>query len=227
MSLQLLIVEDDEDLAAQLGEQMRLFGHQPTFAADGRTANLLIGSRHFDAIILDRVLPMIDGISLLKSLREHNILTPVIMMTALGQSRQKIEGLESGADDYIVKPVDPAELNARLYAFARARAWKDQGADETLQIGDLVVSPARHSAWRNGKALRLHKTEFKVLTELARHAGTPVTRTMLLERVWEYDFEPTTNLVDACIKRLRMKLMEFGGDDPIMTIRGLGYMLRR
>ena len=226
MSLQLLIVEDDEDLAVQLGEQMRLFGHEPTIAPDGRSANLLVGSRPFDAIILDRILPMIDGIALLKSLRAHNVMTPVIMMTALGQSRQKIEGLESGADDYVVKPVDPAELNARLHAVTRARAWTEQGADETLRVGDLVVSPTRHSAWRDGKALQLQKTEFKVLVELARNAGMPVTRTMLLERVWNYDFEPTTNLVDAYIRRLRVRLMEFGADDPIMTIRGLGYMLR-
>jgi two-component system OmpR family response regulator len=226
LSLQLLIVEDDEDLAAQLDEQMRHFGHEPTIAPDGRSANILVGHRHFDAIILDRILPMMDGVTLLKKLREHNVLTPVIMMTALGQSRQKIEGLESGADDYVVKPIDPAELNARLQAVTRARAWTDQGADETLRVGDLVVSPARHSAWRDGKALQMQKTEFKVLVELARNAGTPITRAMLLERVWSYDFEPTTNLVDAYIRRLRIKLMEFGGDDPIMTIRGLGYMLR-
>ncbi|WP_237751480.1 response regulator transcription factor [Sphingobium sp. DC-2] len=226
MSLNLLIVEDDEDLAEQLGEQLKLFGHQSTIVGDGRRANHMIAARHFDAVILDRILPMVDGVTLLKSLREHNILTPVIMMTALGQSRQKIEGLESGADDYVVKPVDPAELNARLQALVRARGWTDKGADETLRVGDLVVSPARHSAWRDGKALRLQKTEFKVLIELVRNAGMPVTRAMLLERVWNYDFEPATNLVDAHIRRLRIKLMEFGGDDPIVTIRGLGYMIR-
>ncbi len=224
--MQLLIVEDDEELAAQLGEQLARFGHRVTIAGDGRRANQALGSTHFDAIILDRILPMMDGLSLLKDLRDHHILTPVIMMTALGQSRQKIEGLESGADDYVVKPVDPAELNARLQALVRARGWTEQREDETLRAGDVVVSPARHSAWRNGKTLRLQKTEFKVLTELARNAGTPMTRAMLLERVWNYDFEPATNLVDAYIRRLRIRLTEFGGEDPIITIRGLGYMLR-
>lgn len=224
--MQLLIVEDDEELALQLSEQLALFGHCSSIAGDGRAANQMLASMHFDAIILDRILPMIDGISLLKNLRNHHILTPVIMMTALGQSRQKVEGLESGADDYIVKPADPAELNARLQALVRARGWTEQRSDETLRAGDIVVSPARHSAWRDGRTLRLQKTEFRVLTELARHAGAPMTRAMLLERVWNYDFEPATNLVDAYIRRLRIRLMEFGGEDPIMTIRGLGYMLR-
>ena len=226
MSLQLLLVEDDEDLAAQLGEQMRLFGHEATVAQDGRRATELVAGQHFDAIILDRILPRADGITVLKNLRDRNILTPVIIMTALGQSRQKIEGLESGADDYVVKPVDPAELNARLQALMRARGWREHGSEETLRAGNLVVSPTRHSAWRNGKTLTLQKIEFKLLTELARHADTVMTRAMLLERVWHYDFEPATNLVDAYIRRLRIKLTQFGDDDPIMTIRGVGYMLK-
>lgn len=226
MSLNLLIVEDDEDLATQLREQLRLFGHDSKIVGDGRRANQIMGAKHFDAIILDRILPMVDGVTLLKRLREHNILTPVIMLTALGQSRQKVEGLESGADDYVVKPVDPAELNARIQALVRARGWTDKAADETLRAGDLVVSPSRHSAWRDGQTLRLQKIEFKVLVELIRHTGVPVTRAMLLERVWNYDFEPATNLVEAHIRRLRIKLMEFGGTDPIVTIRGLGYMIR-
>ncbi|HJT41276.1 MAG TPA: response regulator transcription factor [Sphingobium sp.] len=226
MSLQLLLIEDDEDLAVQLEEQLRLFGHDTTIAADGRRATELVAARQFDVVILDRILPMTDGISVLRSMRDHNILTPVIMMTALGQSRQKIEGLESGADDYIVKPVEPAELNARLHALMRARGWSERGSDETLKAGDLVISPTRHSAWRNGRTLKLQKIEFKLLTELARHTDTVMTRAMLLERVWNYDFEPTTNLVDAYIRRLRIKLTEFGDDDPIMTIRGVGYMLK-
>lgn len=226
MSLQLLLVEDDVDLAAQLDEQLRLFGHETDIVPDGRSAIELVAARQFDAVILDRILPLMDGISVLKSIREHNILIPVIMMTALGQSRQKVEGLESGADDYVVKPVDPAELNARLHALTRARGWSEGGSEETLQAGDLVISPTRHCAWRNGKALNLQKIEFKLLCELVRHSDTVMTRSMLLERVWNYDFEPTTNLVDAYIRRLRIKLSEYGGVDPIATIRGVGYMLR-
>lgn len=226
MSLQLLLVDDDEDFAARLGEQLRLFGHETSIAADGRRAAELVAARHFDVIILDRLLPMMDGLAVVRNLRERNILTPVIILTALGQSRHKVEGLESGADDYLVKPVDPAELNARLHALMRGRGWSGQGSDETIRVGDMVVSPTRHSAWRNGKTLSLQKIEFRLLTELARHAGDVMTRAMLLERVWNYDCEPATNLVDAYIRRLRIKLTEFGDADPIMTVRGVGYMLR-
>ena len=226
MSLQLLLVEDDEDLAAQLEEQLRQFGHETTVTANGRHATELMAARRFDAVILDRILPRMDGITVLKMMRDHNILTPVIMMTALGQSQQKIEGLESGADDYVLKPVDPAELNARLNALTRARGWSGKGSDETLRAGDLVISPTRHSAWYKGKALSFQKIEFKLLVELARQADTVMTRAMLLERVWNYDFEPATNLVDAYIRRLRIKLTQFGEADPIVTIRGIGYMLK-
>jgi two-component system, OmpR family, response regulator len=224
--MQLLLVEDDQDLATQLDEQLRLFGHDTTVAPDGRTATELVAAQQFDAIILDRVLPGVDGVTVLRSMRDHNLLTPVIMMTALGQWRQKVEGLESGADEYVVKPVEPAELNARLHALMRARGWSERGSDETLRAGDLVISPARHSASRNGRTLNLQKTEFKLLTELARHADSVMTRAMLLERVWNYDFEPATNLVDASIRRLRIKLTEFDDPDPIVTVRGTGYMLR-
>jgi two-component system OmpR family response regulator len=219
--MQLLLVEDDQDLATQLDEQLRLFGHDTTVAPDGRTATELVAAQQFDAIILDRVLPGVDGVTVLRSMRDHNLLTPVIMMTALGQWRQKVEGLESGADDYVVKPVEPAELNARLHALMRARGWSERGSDETLRAGDLVISPSR-----NGRTLNLQKTEFKLLTELARHADSVMTRAMLLERVWNYDFEPATNLVDASIRRLRIKLTEFDDPDPIVTVRGTGYMLR-
>jgi len=226
VSLNLLIVEDDEALALQLAEQLRLTGHSSIVVQDGRRAIEAVAGTQFDAIILDRILPGMDGIAVLRSLRDNNILTPVIMMTALGQSRQKVEGLDSGADDYVVKPVDPAELNARLQALVRARGWVERGSDETLRAGDLLVSPTRHCAWRNGKALNLQKIEFKLLTELVRNADSTVTRAMLLERVWNYDFEPATNIVEAYIRRLRIKLTEYGGDDPIKTIRGVGYMLR-
>jgi len=225
VSLHLLIVEDDEPLAAQLEQQLRLSGHETSLAVDGRQAMEMVSSARFDLIILDRVLPRMDGIAVLKSLRDNQILTPVIMMTALGQARQKVEGLEGGADDYVVKPVDPAELNARIHALLRARSWTGQGSDETLRAGDITLSPTRHSAWRNGRTLNLQKIEFRLLTELVRHADTAVTRAMLLERVWNYDFEPATNLVEAYIRRLRIKLTEFGDEDPIRTIRGVGYML--
>ena len=226
MSAHLLIVEDDETLADQIAEQMGHYGHSATVTHDGRAALQAVGLEAFDAIILDRLLPKADGISVLQSLRQARIVTPVLMLTALGQSAQKVEGLEAGADDYAVKPIDPAELNARINALVRARKWQGEASDDTIRAGDILVSPARHAAWRGGKPLVLQHTELKILVVLARNANSAVTRAMLLEQVWNYDFEPATNLVEAHIRRLRLKLTEHVSEDPISTIRGVGYMLR-
>ena len=179
----------------------------------------------FDAVILDRMLPHLDGASVVRRLRDNGHRLPVLMLSALGQSDQKIDGLESGADDYVVKPTPAAELDARIKALVRARGWTDDGA-ETLRAGDITISPGQFRAWRDGRPLDLAKLEFKLLTELARHAGSFLTRAMLLERVWGYDFEPATNIVDAQVRMLRRKLTADGADDPIVTKRGIGYMLR-
>jgi two-component system OmpR family response regulator len=221
----LLIVEDDDALAALLSAQMATFGHISVIAADGRQALDAVGSQAFDVVILDRILPGMDGISVLERLRQANVAVPILMLTALGQSANKVEGLNAGADDYLVKPVDPNELNARLHALRRARNWKNDDSD-TLRCGDIVVSPTKFRAWRAGTALDLPNIEFKLLAEFVRNPGSVLTRPMLIERVWQYDFEPATNIVDAYIRRLRMKLTEHGGDDPIATLRGVGYMLR-
>lgn len=224
-SFQLLLVEDDETIATLLSKQLAAFGHQTVIAADGRKALDDVVNRAFDIIILDRILPGIDGISLLERLRAAGIGVPILMLTALGQSVNKVEGLNAGADDYLVKPVDANELNARLHALHRARRWKKDDGD-TLSAGDIVLSPTKFRAWRAGKALDLPNIEFKLLTEFVRNPGTMLTRPMLLERVWQYDFEPATNIVEAHIRRLRLKLTEHGGQDPIVTMRGVGYMLR-
>jgi two-component system OmpR family response regulator len=224
-AFKLLIVEDDDSLALLLSKQMAYFGHQPSIASNGREALDMLASQAFDVIILDRILPGMDGISVLERLRDAGVTMPILMLTALGQSSNKVEGLNAGADDYLVKPVDPNELNARLHALHRARHWKKDEGD-TLRSGDIVVSPTKFRAWRAGKALDLPNIEFKLLTEFVRNAGTMLTRPMLLDRVWQYDFEPATNIVEAHIRRLRIKLTEHGGDDPIATVRGVGYMLR-
>lgn len=224
-AFKLLIVEDDDSLALLLSKQMASFGHQPSIASNGREALDMLASQAFDVIILDRILPGMDGISVLERLRDAGVTMPILMLTALGQSSNKVEGLNAGADDYLVKPVDPNELNARLHALHRARHWKKDEGD-TLRSGDIVVSPTKFRAWRAGKALDLPNIEFKLLTEFVRNAGTMLTRPMLLDRVWQYDFEPATNIVEAHIRRLRIKLTEHGGDDPIATVRGVGYMLR-
>lgn len=226
MTLTVLIVEDDADLAESLEAQLGDFGHRCVSVDNGHKALATIGDEAFDVVILDRIMPVMDGLSFLTHLRAAGHKIPVIMLTAFGKATQKVEGLEAGADDYVVKPIDTLELNARLNALVRARQYTGEDSD-TIRAGDIVVSPTKHRAWRDGKSLDLPKTELKLLTELARNAGSVLTRPMLLERVWNYDFEPTTNIVETYVKRLRKKLTEDGGDDPISTLRGVGYMLRK
>lgn len=224
MSMQILLVEDDKHLQRQLVEQLSQFGHDVQTADDGLSALAIVGQRSFDIIILDWMMPSVDGITVLRQLREGGMNVPVLMLTALGQIFDKVEGFEAGADDYVVKPVDPLELNARINALVRARRVNDSPSD-TISAGDIVISPSRLRAWRDGRPLNLSQTEFKLLLELARHAGTVVTRPMLIERIWGHDFAPTTNIVEAHIRHLRVKLLEHG-DDPINTQRGMGYSLR-
>lgn len=222
--MQILLAEDDLYLQQQLMDQLSQFGHEVELAANGLAALALIGQKAFDVIILDWMMPMVDGIAVLRQLREGGMHIPVLMLTALGQVFDKVEGFEAGADDYVVKPIDPLELNARLHALVRARRTTDQPTD-TISAGDIVVSPSRLQARRAGRPLNLSHTEFKLLLELVRNAGAVMTRPMLIERVWGHDFMPTANIVDAQIRHLRLKLVEHG-DDPITTQRGMGYLLR-
>ncbi|HEX7858556.1 MAG TPA: response regulator transcription factor [Sphingobium sp.] len=226
MTLNVLIVEDDHDLAETLAAQMENFGHRSTLVDNGQKALAVVGDDAFDVMILDRVMPVMDGVTVLQHLRAANLNLPVLMLTAFGKANQKVEGLEAGADDYVVKPIDALELNARLNALVRARHWTTEDSD-TIRAGGIVVSPTKYRAWRDGKSLDLPRTELRLLTELARNAGAVLTRPMLLEKVWNYDFEPTTNIVDTYIKRLRKKLTEDGSEDPITTLRGVGYMLNK
>jgi DNA-binding response OmpR family regulator len=171
------------------------------------------------------MLPQLSGVAVVGRLREAGHSLPVLMLSALGRSVEKIDGLTAGADDYCVKPTPAAEIEARLNALLRARGWTAGEAD-TLQAGDIVVSPGQHRAWRGEQPLDLTRLEFGLLAELVRHAGSYLTRAMLIERVWGYDFEPGTNIVDAQVRLLRRKLTADGRDDPIATKRGVGYMLR-
>ncbi len=223
--MKILLVDDDPVLADSLADELTGFGHALSTASDGRAALAAIDQDAFDAVVLDRMMPRVDGIALLERLRGDARSVPVIMLSARGQSDDKISGLAAGADDYVVKPVEAAELHARLQAVVRGRQWTREASD-TLRAGDIVVSPSRFRAWRDEKPLDLAKLELKLLAELVRNADTVLTRAMLIERVWGYDFEPDTNLVDVYIRRLRQKLTAHGGDDPIQTMRGVGYRLR-
>jgi two-component system OmpR family response regulator len=223
--MKILLVDDDPVLADALADELTGFGHALSTAGDGRAALAAIDQDAFDAVVLDRMMPRVDGIALLERLRGDSRSIPVIMLSARGQSDDKISGLAAGADDYVVKPVEAAELHARLQAVVRGRQWTREASD-TLRAGDIVVSPSRFRAWRADVPLDLAKLELKLLAEFVRNADTVLTRAMLIERVWGYDFEPDTNLVDVYIRRLRQKLTAQGGDDPIQTMRGVGYLLR-
>lgn len=222
--LRLLLVEDDRLLADLLAAELAALGYAVQVVENGAAALTAVFESSFDAIILDRMLPRVDGVEILEKLRAEQLTMPVILMTALGRLPEKLEGLAAGADDYVVKPVAAAELHARLGAILRGRTWT-VGAGEVIQAGEIKVSPARFRAWRNDRPLALSKLEFHLLAELARSWNSVVTRKMLLERVWNYDFEPTANIVDAHIRRLRKALIAEGEADPITTVRGVGYML--
>ncbi|WP_210357119.1 MULTISPECIES: response regulator transcription factor [Sphingomonas] len=223
--MDLLLVEDDAAYADTLAQELRALDHRVTIATNGVAALEAVARESFDAVILDRMLPQMEGTAVLQRLRESGATLPVLMLSALGRSVEKVEGLEAGADDYVVKPTPAPELDARLKALARARGWTERNGD-TLRAGDITVSPTQLRAWRADVPLDLTKLELGLLTELARQPNMILTRAMLLERVWGYDFEPATNIVDAQVRMLRRKLTADGGDDPIVTKRGLGYMLR-
>lgn len=225
MSLHLILVEDDRDYAAGLADDLTRLGHRVEHVGDGRQALAALDREQFDAVILDRMMPRLDGLSVVETLRERGLTVPVIMLTALSMASDKVDGLEAGADDYVVKPVAAEELNARINAVLRGRRWT-VGESDTIRAGDIVVSPTSFRAWRAGRPIALANLELKLLTELARHAGEVLTRAMLIERVWGYEFEPETNVVDVYIRRLRVKLTEAGGSDPIETVRGIGYSLK-
>lgn len=225
MSLHLLLVEDDATYAHGLAADLIGLGHRVEHVFDGRLALAAIDQEQYDAVILDRMMPRLDGLSVVEMLRASGITVPIVMLTALSMASDKIDGLEAGADDYVVKPVDPHELIARVQAVIRGRRWTASESD-TIRAGDIVVSPTSFRAWRAGQPITLANLELKLLAELARHAGEVLTRAMLIERVWGYDFEPETNIVDVYIRRLRVKLTETGGADPIETVRGIGYSLK-
>lgn len=224
MSFNILLVEDDLQLSRQLVAQLAQFGHSVICADDGHKALSLVVREAFDVIILDWMLPTLDGLSVVRKIREGGMSVPILMLTALGQTFDKVEGLDAGADDYVVKPVDALELNARLNALIRARRTTGEKSD-TISAGDIVISPSRFRAWRSGEAIDLARTEFKLLLSLMRNAGSVITRPMLIEQVWGHDFVTTTNIVEAHIRRLRTKLL-LHGDDPISTVRGVGYVIR-
>jgi two-component system OmpR family response regulator len=223
--MQFLVVEDDPVIARHIATGLRALDYGASWVECGSAAVSAFDSASYDAIVLDRMLPDISGIDLLKALRRREHFPPVLMLSALGTVQDRIEGLEAGADDYLTKPFEMAELVARLNAIAR-RTAPPRGADASqLSVGGLSLDPSSHSACREGNAVQLNRKLYSLLAHMMRHPDRVVTRNMLLEHVWGYSFAPTTNIVESNMSRLRGRLQELGCD-PIETLRGSGYILR-
>src|ERR1700676_4461120 len=223
--MRLLIIEDDSRAARYLLRGLTESGHVVDHAADGETGLALALEGIYDALIVDRRLPALDGLTLVRRLRAKGAVMPVLMLSAIGSSADKVEGLQAGCDDYLAKPYAFAEVLARLDSLAR-RVDRTQRL-AVLRVADLELDTHARQASRAGQPVRLQHREFLLLEQLMRHAGQVVTRSMLLEAAWNYDFEPRGNIVDMHIHRLRHKLDEGFPDRLIHTVPGAGYMLRQ
>lgn len=222
--VRILIIEDDDSVGRYVARGLREEGHTPELCADGREGLIRATTEDFDVLVVDRMLPGLDGLALVKTLRASGGNVPVLFLTALGDVEHRVEGLESGGDDYLTKPFHFSELLARVMALHR-RQTQDAPAT-VLRIADLELDLLSREARRAGKTIALKTREFQLLEFLMRHAGQVVTRTMLLERVWEVHFDPQTNVIDVHVSRLRNKI-DRGFEPPLIhTVRGAGYVLR-
>jgi two-component system, OmpR family, response regulator len=220
--VRILLIEDDETTAAYIEKGLRQAGHDVDRTTDGRDGITKATSTNYDAAVIDRMLPGLDGLALVKSLRSTGIRMPVLLLTALGAIDDRVAGLEAGADDYLTKPFAFPELMARLNALGRRPPITEP---TTLQVGDLVMDLVGRTVHREGRPIALLPREFKLLEVLMRNRGRLVTRTMLLERVWDFQFDPKTSVVETHVSRLRAKLDRPFGDAMIRTERGMGYIL--
>ena len=223
--MKLLIVEDDAEAAQYLVKAFRESGHVADHAADGLDGYAMAAEGQYDVLIIDRMLPKLDGLSLIHGLREQGKETPVLILSALGQVDDRVKGLRAGGDDYLAKPYAFSELLARTEVLAR-RNRPQQGEETTYRVGDLELDRLKHRVTRAGEEIDLQPREFRLLEYLMRHAGQVVTRTMLLENVWDYHFDPQTNVIDVHVSRLRSKI-DKGHDRALLhTVRGAGYTIR-
>jgi two-component system, OmpR family, response regulator len=222
--MKILVVEDNERVTQFISKGLREQGHVVDHAATGRDGLFLASSEKYDVIIMDRMLPGdIDGLAIVEALRATGTKTPILILSALAEVDDRIRGLRAGGDDYLTKPFAFGELAARLDALAR----RSQGSETkaALELADLRMDLLAHKVTRGGKTIALKPREFSLLEYLLRHAGQVVTRTMLLENVWEYHFDPQTNVVDVHISKLRQKIDAGFGQALLHTVRGVGYRL--
>jgi two-component system OmpR family response regulator len=223
--MRVLIIEDDTETAAYLRKGLSEAGHVADHAADGPNGLAMAREGVYDALIVDRMLPELDGLSVIQDLRDNRVQTPALILSALGQVSDRVRGLKAGGDDYLVKPFAFSELLARLEALVRRGAAADPIVTK-LQVGDLEMDLLAREVTRESKPIDLQPREFRLLEYLMRHAGHVVTRTMLLESVWDYHFDPQTNVIDVHISRLRAKIDKGFARPMLHTVRGAGYSLR-
>ncbi|MBV6657368.1 MAG: response regulator transcription factor [Devosiaceae bacterium] len=222
--MRVLIIEDDVEAAAFIVKGFREAGHAPSYAADGETGLDYALSDEYDVLVVDRMLPKRDGLSIISELRSAGNQTPALILSALGEVDDRVAGLRAGGDDYLPKPYAFSELLARVEVLARRQTPGE--AQTTYRVGDLELDRLSHSVKRGGDTIPLQPREFRLLEFLMKNAGQVVTRTMLLEKVWDYHFDPQTNVIDVHISRLRAKIDKGQQVPLIQTVRGAGYVLR-
>lgn len=222
--MRILIVEDDREAASYLVKALKEAGHVVEHAADGEEGAHAVSTSTYDVVVMDRMLPKRDGLSIVLEMRTRGDVTPVLVLSALGQVDDRVDGLRAGGDDYLTKPYAFTELLARVEALAR-RARPGE-VETTYRVGDLVLDRLAHSANRGGEEIVLQPREFRLLEYLMKNAGQVVTRTMLLENVWDYHFDPQTNVIDVHMSRLRAKIDKGQAKPLLHTVRGAGYMIR-
>ncbi|MGA8260887.1 MAG: response regulator transcription factor [Arenicellales bacterium] len=221
--MKILIIEDDSETAAYIAKGLSEHGHTVDHASEGKAGLGLAVDEAYDVIVVDRMLPRLDGLALVKTIRGAGVRTPVLFLTTLGGIDDRVEGLEAGGDDYLVKPFAFAELLARIHALARRPPMTE--VQTKLRVADLEMDLLKRTVRRNGQRIELQPQEFKLLEYLMRHADRVVTRTMLLENVWEFHFDPHTSVVETHISRLRGKVDQGFESELIRTVRGAGYRL--
>jgi len=223
-AMRVLVIEDDRETAHFLQRSLKENGHMADIAGDGETGLALAREGGWDVLIVDRMLPRLDGLSLIAQLRAEGARTPVLILSALGEVDDRVRGLRAGGDDYLTKPYAYTELLARIEALARRPQPEEQVT--RYAIGDLTLDRLSHKVARAGQAIVLQPREFRLLEYLMRNAGQVVTRTMLLQNVWDYYFDPQTNVIDVHISRLRSKIDKGFAKPLLHTVRGSGYMIR-
>ncbi len=225
-NIKVLVADDDKEIATFIKNKFTENNINTTVAHDGKEALFLINTNEYDVIVIDWMMPYLDGISLLKILRKQQVITPVIILSALDSIENKITGLTAGSDDYLTKPFAIEELIIRVNILYNRTKQLSQPISHKIICDDIVLDELAHEVRRNDILIPLQQREYKVLLLLLKHKNEVISKNMILKEVWDYDFDPQTNVVEVHISRLRNKLTENGGADPIKTMRGFGYVIQ-